>query len=613
MALTTYGGKLLQVGRQLALSAYCCCVRWCRETGKDECGNPVYGCVNEQAGSIGQCTPDCKPPEEPCECGPDKPCGVCFECIDRKCVRIEDCCLDGSPCPECSACVDGACVPCGECEQCIDGICLPCGPCQKCEDGACRECAADEVCINGECVPKKYYCCWASAEDKRLNTNNTTCKAATVSGGTQTSPCGTGTDEYDGYAEVDLTKSGPYASLQQCEPNCQKYRCATDACGNRECVPDANGPYPTRAACLAACGDPCSTPCTFQGGNSPGEYAIDGCERDICVSYVSTNSRPIRVQIWGRIMQDGCEAPNTRVIKADSGWRGDACCDCPDLRGEGQLDGGPKGQVTWNKPRGTTWFEVAVLAAGCSEGYELDIRCDGECVQHPDPDPCPCTGDENCADGCHCCGGACREEPCDECDTDEDCPCWGVDTYPQWPSGNPDCGLIAETSGDQFLFCGPDSWDEANAEATRRYGDPQYAGCDHTVNPAGNGHCCGGECQYEECPECCFLMVTTSGPLDLVGVEEQGIITPENPMPHDAGAAYEIFRLGDADAESQMYVFYRRFTSGGRCFQNSGIEGSPVGRRANNELVFFGVSTPSPGQLCDGQCFPQGIPCNPLP
>lgn len=447
MALATLSGKLLVRAGRLAQSLACCCARWCRQTGQDACGNPVYGCANEQVGSIGECTPECKPPDEPCECGPETPCPECEECIDRKCEPIEDCCGENTPCPPCEQCVDNVCVPCGECEQCVDGACVPCGPCQKCEGGGCVPCGPEEVCIGGVCVPKQYYCCWASAEDKRLNTNNTTCKAATVSGGTQTSPCGTDTEEGE-TGEVDLTKSGPYANLQQCEPNCRKYKCAPDACGNNECVPDPDGPYATRAECLAACpADPCSSPCTFTGANAPGIYSIDACERDICVSYVSPDSRPIRVQIWGPTLDQDCNIIASRVIKADSDWRGEECCDC-DSRPAGDLEGGPKGQITWNKPRGVTAFEVVVLNP-CGATVAIDVQACAECADLPEPEQCPCNLDADCANACHCCNGVCQAEPCGGC---QPCECAIPD---QHAGGNNVCFVSCVAVGiPNFLQCG---------------------------------------------------------------------------------------------------------------------------------------------------------------
>ena len=435
MALTTLGGQLLRVGQQLALSAYCCCTRWCRQTGTDACGNPVYGCGNTQAGSIGECTPDCKPREEPCECGPDKPCEPCFECIDRKCVRIEDCCVTDADCGPCQKCVNGVCEPCGPCEQCINGACVPCGPCQRCEGGVCIDCDIDQVCIDGVCVPKKYYCCWEdcpNGEDGPVfPPPATACREAIITPYGYLSPCGMGED--DNGEDCDLTKSGPFISLQSCEPQCERHSCVLDACGNRECMPDPNGPYTSMSECLGGqydnkgklteppcIEDPCATPCTFGVASGPGIYTIDACERDICVSYVSLNSRPIRVQIWGPTLDANCNIIATRVIKADSDWRCEPCCDCPDTpprsNGVDECVGGPKGQITWRKPRGVTYFEVATLEA-CGGSADIIVKCSDDCGPMPDPDMCECEDDGDCNEGCHCCPDAsgvnrCGPDPC---------------------------------------------------------------------------------------------------------------------------------------------------------------------------------------------------------
>lgn len=493
MALSTLGGKLLLVGGRLAQSLACCCTRWCRRVGSDVCGNPVYDCGTQQQGSVGPCTPACKPPVEPCDCGPDIQCPVCYECIDRKCVRIEDCCADGSPCPPCQQCVDGACVPCGECEQCVDGICLPCGECQKCVGGECVPCDAGEVCIGGVCVPKQYYCCWDSCADKLANNNNTTCTQATVSGSSQTNPCGA--DNTTGGCG-SLTKSGPHATSQLCSQECQRYECVPDACGNNHCVPAADGPYPSRSACLAACDDPCNSPCTFSGANAPGVYDIDGCERDICVSYSSLESRPIRVQIWGPIMENGCPVPDSRVIKSDSDWRGEACCDCPEDRPQGDLEGGPKGQITWTKPEGATWFEVYVFFPCANDStYELDIKCDGDCDDLTEPASCPCEGDGDCAGGCHCCDGECQAEPCAECVADEDCP-----EYP--------CGEENQFVNDDR--CCPPGYTHPSSSGTDCCTDDTETDC---VPSVGGVVCCDGVCQAAPC--CteteCRLYVHESG------------------------------------------------------------------------------------------------------
>lgn len=406
--LTTYAGKLLRVGQRLALSAYCCCTgRWC-QTFFDECGNMFKKCVAINTGV--ECNANCGPPprEEPCECGPNTPCPECFECIDGKCVRIEDCCADGTPCPECSKCENGTCVPCGECEQCIDGFCLPCGPCQTCVDGECVPCP--EACVDGVCVPNQYYCCYdecPGGEDEYGN------PLPPPTSHCQPYPCGMGEDQNG--EDCSLTKGGPYSTINLCQQNCQKYKCILDACGNGQCVPDPEGSYSSMMECLAGCvGEPCSQPCTFTGANAPGIYAIDACERDICVSYVSPDSRPIRVQIWGPTLDANCNVIASDVIKADSGWRGEECCDCESRPG-GALAGGPKGQITWNKPRGATFFRVAVLTA-CGSSANIDIACSDQCFEYPDPEMCQCPP-EGCPEGCHCCCDKCQSEPCrDNCD-----------------------------------------------------------------------------------------------------------------------------------------------------------------------------------------------------
>jgi hypothetical protein len=151
-------------------------------------------------------------------------------------------------------------------------------------------------------------------------------------------------------------------------------------------------------------------PCSFAGASAPGIYSIDGCERDICVTYSSTNGRPIRVQIYGPIMVDGCPQPGTRVVKVDSAWRCEECCDCPETspRSNDPRDcqGGGKGKVEWTKPDGVTSIEVVVLTA-CGAVYTLDIQACDECEPQPDPGPCFCEDDDDCAPGCACVDGEC--------------------------------------------------------------------------------------------------------------------------------------------------------------------------------------------------------------
>jgi hypothetical protein len=200
--------------------------------------------------------------------------------------------------------------------------------------------------------------------------------------------------------------------------NCQRYDCVS-ACGGSECVPAASGQYASKSACEAACD---ASGCQFAGDTILGTasdtavsevYSIDGRKRDICISYVSKNSKPIRVQIWAPNVNANCQQTASRIIKRDSNWRGSPCCDCPDDRPEGDLQGGPEGHIGWTKAKGVTSFEVRVLNP-CGAEFEVRIECAKQCPDLDDPEPCPCSGIGDCADGCECRCGKCQE-PCPEC------------------------------------------------------------------------------------------------------------------------------------------------------------------------------------------------------
>lgn len=538
--LQNVGNALLRIGD--ALLTACCCGRDRFKAcvpSEDECGNSVIVCVDSETGTP-FCPPACAEPPEPCDCGPDKQCETCYECVDRKCVRIEDCCADGTPCPACSTCIDGQCVPCDEipCTQCVGGSCSPCGPCQKCEDGECSPCDSDEVCINGVCVPKQYYCCWDSCEAQDLG-SGTTCKDAKIENGQQVNPCGTGTRT--GGGSCDLKKSGPYSRKDKanatdttaCEANCGGWECIPDACGIPRCVQTGDGPYETESECQAACGDPCSGPSSFNGSQAPGVFAIDACERDICISYSSTKGRPIFIQIWGPIMVDGCAQPGTRVIKAVKGWNCDECCDCPDTpprsNNPGPCEHGPAGTMNWTKPTGMTWFEVAVLAAcGAQATYEIDIqsedpnawppreckKADGpECGTAPDetyltPPCCECP-QGTCENACQCCEVCVK--PCDpECVwpqnkfqwMDPVCPCCAATfTIPGFPPPNPDNWRRARAQ--EYLGIIPFAFQDAGT--TWKPGAPaSLQGCDwRIVFDSAFAYCDWPNCDPENPdPEC---------------------------------------------------------------------------------------------------------------
>lgn len=478
MPLLRFGAGLLRVGNALSSALSCCCSLFCHRIGFDECGNWLYDCKPQFTDSIGPCTPLCRRPPEPCECGPNRPCEECYQCIDSKCVRIEDCCVSDEDCPACYRCVDNTCQPCGPCEQCIDGKCYPCGPCQKCVDGVCVECGADEVCIDGVCVPKQYYCCYDSCPVEPTTENPDPAQPTThcqdspcgYAAGPEDDTCNSGTgcatcekcvdgvcvscesldaECVDGEClDCSLTKGGPYSSSTLCNHNCKKYKCDVGFCGVTQCIEDADGEYDTYAECLDGCGaDPCAEeadwgatllPCPQSPAvTNPPEgdpagtlnefgYYIDSCERDICISYRSANSRPVRIQIIAPTLDQDCDVIAV-TVKADSGWRCTECCDCPDWwprsTSPGDCEGPPVGKISWTKPEGVQWFCVREMTV-CDAALQFDIRVDEECPQLAPAGPCACDQDSECNvdKDCECCkdnqldcSGHCRKKAEPKC------------------------------------------------------------------------------------------------------------------------------------------------------------------------------------------------------
>ncbi len=351
MTLIVKAGKLLRAASGALATACQCCIRyWCFTDSNDLCGNALYECREDASG-------------EGAYSGPFS------DCEDR--------------CPEPPICLPSWCYlidqdACGgliyECMQDAAGEDAASGPFLEANcDGGCGEpapCAAKYYCCYEECPP-------AYGEDEPA----TYCSPV---------PCPPGPEG------CNLTKSGPHGTLKQCQENCQKYSCVP-TCGGTECVPDPAGPYGSKSACEEACD---TSGCLFAGDTilgSPSDtdesyfYSIDGRIRDVCISYVSKNSKPIRIQIWSPSVNSNCEQIASRVIRRDTHWRGVECCDCPDDRPTGDLEGGPSGHIRWQKGRGITSFEVRILNP-CGAEYELRVECNKQCPDLDEPEPCP---DEN--------------------------------------------------------------------------------------------------------------------------------------------------------------------------------------------------------------------------
>jgi hypothetical protein len=194
------------------------------------------------------------------------------------------------------------------------------------------------------------------------------------------------------------TAGGPYDGPQECEDSCRPHSCTPDACGNYTCTPGDAGEYLTKEDCNDNCDDPTGGQCALD----PDDFTASGTGagarsyfftvgpaafengREICVSYVSTNSRPIRVQIWSPDMaSDGCSRIAERIIRGDSQWRGTPQCSCG-FNAPGGFKGGPKGFVQWRtKQKNVTTFEVRVLTECADNEWQIGVTC-GACAELPD-------------------------------------------------------------------------------------------------------------------------------------------------------------------------------------------------------------------------------------
>lgn len=296
------------------------------------------------------------------------------------------------------------------------------------EENTCNfECPGPEECW----PPVPYYCCYYSLDEYGQPAGGTYC---------QSGPC----------PSLALTASGPHRTAAECAYNCQPHACVPAVCtqcptydgtSGQRCVPSASGTYLTAAQCRQACG--CVKPCALvscredrgferlTNSNPPfppscgprynvlNEWNVPFAQRDppywrtggatppegtslvfwvdyepnkpICVSYVSLNGRPIRVQITAP--RQACAAYDgnkNESVRRDSGWRGLAGCDCPSSRPAGAIVGGPKGTLRWNtKPANVGWFHVRVFAPCSGASWKIGVGCD--CPTIPEEPCCDCS------------------------------------------------------------------------------------------------------------------------------------------------------------------------------------------------------------------------------
>jgi hypothetical protein len=363
-------------------------------------------------------------------------CPTGYECVNNVCEEsdgedptyetLEDCeeqCLGKFDCNE-----FGECIQTGDeaspydtrqqCEQnCQHGYaCAANGVCYRVANGPFE---TKELC-EAACAPNvagKYYCV--------SENGGTTCKKGPLQ-------------------ENEVVLSGPHNGIADCQFWCRKHTCV-DLCGF-ECVAADDGEFQTLASCLQDCDDPAAGPCTLQTttGVGPGTFLfnIDGAQRDVCISYLSVRGQPVQVQ-GVYVVRNPVTCKTSGIARANSGWRGYAPCDCRLLRAPGPLRGGPKGFVSFRKPKGITSFYVVVLAPCPGTEVRWTVRCEkGPCSEEDDDEPVgACCVDGECSDDvaeADCVGD--WFGPCTRCDDE------GVQCDPRGACCYPDGSCLQKTA-----------------------------------------------------------------------------------------------------------------------------------------------------------------------
>lgn len=342
-----------------------------------------------------------------------------YECLDNVCTPTDDpeapyatlaeceqACLGRFVCDDMGECIqtsdpNAPHVNRAACEQECDQrfVCAPNGGCYQSADGPYATLAECEQ--NCDPPPQGIYCVLVDGE--------TLCKVGPI-------------------PEGETILSGPHPGYLSCYEVCRKHACATGCGGVQKCTPSSTGAYQTLGQCLEGCTDPAADPCTLEEttGVGPGVFTfeIDAAERDVCISYVSIGGQAVRLRAqYKRINPLTCRPDG--IWGPTSDWRGYEECDCRDLRPGGPLQGGPKGYISFRKPKGITQFYLIVQAPCPDTDVEWTVRCTGApCSEPEEPDPTgACCIAGVCQDGvkksqCTSFGGKWLG-PCTECEPDD--------------------------------------------------------------------------------------------------------------------------------------------------------------------------------------------------
>lgn len=334
-----------------------------------------------------------------CFCdGPTK-CGPCEACINGECVPLcdvcdpvtGDCaeCNDEVPCPGDQICIQGKCQcpqgkynpVTGECVECLIGDINPNNPCLICLGGK----WAAKICANGVVDPVTCDCIGCSGkgdcgENECCYDGECLCckdsavydpilgKCVPKPPCDPNTPCPECQDCINGICTPRICPEGYICVGDECVLECD---CANPTCNTANaCVPTAGG------KCYCS---PCSGPCQTSANCGPGCYCDNGtCKPKPCAG-TCTN---------GTDCGPGCGCLNGECVPC-------ASVDC------------------------------ATNPTLCSQ--ILGCKCAGNtCLKPTGCDDKECTTSTNCADGCTCDEGICKDcanYSCEECANRPGCKC----------------------------------------------------------------------------------------------------------------------------------------------------------------------------------------------
>ena len=175
-----------------------------------------------------------------------------------------------------------------------------------------------------------------------------------------------------------------------------------------------------------------------------------------------------------------------------------ACCKCCCENGTppGECCGSPstcckEPDICCGPSGSKTCCEDPRVCCGVGSGQECCPEGDECCGEECCPPSQACCDDVCCNEGQYCCDGVCQDGPCEECETDEDC-----------PSRCPD-GLVPIVDGDVIVCCPPGHTIDGETGDCRAPGFEGECGAgDENCPPSFTqipSYCCDNQCEEDPC------------------------------------------------------------------------------------------------------------------